>query len=104
MEDGLALEFDQTAFDFGEILDTEVLTHEFHFTNAAAVTVQLSDDTGCPCALLASFNKASYAPGERGVLYLSLYPKRRTGVVRYAWTGQVKERPGESMRRSFPPP
>lgn len=60
--------FDKTEHDFGTLLQGEVVTYSFHFTNTGNVPLLVSDvKTSCGCTI-ADFPRDPIAPGKEGFI------------------------------------
>ena len=60
--------FDKTEHDFGTILQGEVVTYSFHFTNTGNVPLLISDvKTTCGCTI-AEFPREPIQPGKDGFI------------------------------------
>ena len=75
------LNFSETQYDFGKILEGKVVEHTFKFQNIGKATLKISDiKTSCGCtAALVSNEKIG--PGEEGTLKVELDTKNRQGKM-----------------------
>lgn len=75
------LEFEAMSHDFGTIIDTQVVSFDFKFTNKGSgklvFTKQPHASCGCTTPQL---TKLEYAPGESGVITVSYKPAGRRGA------------------------
>lgn len=73
-----ALEIENTTFDWGDIPDTETVSHTFNFKNVSDKTVKITVAASCGCTV-AGLEKDTYAPGETGKITASFNPQGRNG-------------------------
>lgn len=88
------LEFDAMAFDFGNIPDTDPITHIFKFKNKTENTVVIRGAHGsCGCTV-PDLAKKNFAPGESGEMSVTFSPKGRRGANPKAVTIEYAEPAG----------
>ncbi len=74
------LEFKQDFFDFGLILEGEVVVHKYEFTNTGKTPLIISNvSTTCGCTV-PTYSKAPVAPGESGYIEVSFDSHNRSGI------------------------
>ncbi len=73
-----ALEIEQPTFDWGDIPDTEAVSHTFNFKNTSDKTVKITVAASCGCTV-AGLEKDTYAPGETGKITATFNPQGRNG-------------------------
>lgn len=73
-----ALEIENPTFDWGDIPDTETVSHSFNFKNVSDKTVKITVAASCGCTV-AGLEKDTYAPGETGKITASFNPQGRNG-------------------------
>ena len=62
------INFDKTEHDFGTLLQGEVVTYSFHFTNTGNVPLLISNvTTSCGCTI-ADYPREPIAPGKDGFI------------------------------------
>lgn len=76
------LEFAETAFDFGTIVDTaDPITHDFVFTNSADEPVAiLAVNTGCGCTK-PKYTAEPVRPGKSGKVSITFLPAGQRGEI-----------------------
>lgn len=72
------LEIEQPTFDWGDIPDTEPVSHTFSFKNISDRTVKITIAASCGCTV-AGLEKDTYAPGETGKVTATFNPQGRNG-------------------------
>lgn len=73
------MDFDQTTFDFGEITEGDIASHEFIFTNTGNQPLVLSSvKASCGCTT-PSWTKEPILPGKKGHIKASYNSKNRPG-------------------------
>ena len=67
--------FAETDYNFGEIEEGDVVTHDFQFTNTGTVPLIISNAVGsCGCTI-PEYPKEPIAPGEKGVIKVKFNSK-----------------------------
>lgn len=88
------LAFDNMAHDFGNIPDTDQVTHIFKFTNKLDKTVTILRAHGsCGCTV-PDLQKKTFAPGEAGEMAVTFNPHGRRGASPKAVTIEYSEPAG----------
>lgn len=73
------IQFDKTEFDFGKILQGEVVSYTFHFTNVGnAPLLILAVDKSCGCTA-SDFPREPIAPGQKGDIKVTYDSKGHHG-------------------------
>lgn len=73
--------FEETFFDFGTVVEGEIIKHTFKFKNNGAGTVKiLKTETSCGCTTASGALKA-YAPGEVGEMEVVVDTKDKKGII-----------------------
>jgi len=76
------LQYDKETYDFGDIIEGILATHEFTFTNTGMDTVVLkSVKASCGCTT-PSWTKDPIAPGEKGKITATFNSANRKGAFR----------------------
>lgn len=89
-----ALKFPSEKFDFGDISDTEPVSHEIAFTNTSNETIKLAVAASCGCTT-STLEKNTFAPGESGKVTASFNPAGRMGPQTKTLTFTVIEPQGK---------
>lgn len=88
------LTWDSMAHDFGNIPDTEPVTHIFKFTNKTEKTITILRAHGsCGCTV-PDLPKKSFKPGESGEMTVTFNPQHRKGANPKAVTIEYSEPQG----------
>ncbi len=75
------IQFDNMVYDFGSVQPTEMVIHEFVFTNTGNATLEISGvRPSCSCTTAGEWTK-SVAPGGTGTIPLRLNPSNFTDKV-----------------------
>lgn len=78
---GPKITFEKTEHDFGTIDKGDKVTHEFKFTNSGDAVLEISDvKASCGCTTVKP-DKASYQPGEAGVIPVTFNSSRFSGNI-----------------------
>ena len=73
------IKFDKTEYDFGKILQGEVVSYTFHFTNAGNAPLIISGvDKSCGCTA-SDFPREPIAPGQKGDIKITYDSKGHHG-------------------------
>jgi hypothetical protein len=73
-----ALEISAPTFDWGDVPDTEPVSHQFAFKNVSDKTVKITVAASCGCTV-AGLEKDTYAPSEEGKITATFNPQGRNG-------------------------
>ncbi|MCH2233898.1 MAG: DUF1573 domain-containing protein [Crocinitomicaceae bacterium] len=74
------MEFEEYAFDFGEVVEGEMVNHTFTFENTGDQNLVLIDVKGsCGCTVPEEWPKHPLAPGETGEIKVVFNSKNRVG-------------------------
>lgn len=78
---GPAITFEKTEHDFGTVDKGDKVTHEFKFSNSGDAVLEISDvKASCGCTTVKP-DKASYQPGESGVIPVTFNSSRFSGNI-----------------------
>lgn len=73
------MEFSETEWDFGEILQGDVVEHTYEFTNTGSDPLIISDAKGsCGCTV-PEWPRAPIGPGEKGSISIKFDSKGKKG-------------------------
>ena len=73
------IQFEKTEYDFGKILQGEVVSYTFHFTNAGNAPLIITGvDKSCGCTA-GDFPREPIAPGQRGDIKITYDSKGHFG-------------------------
>ena len=73
------IQFEKTEYDFGKILQGEVVSYTFHFTNAGNAPLIITGmDKSCGCTT-GDYPRDPIAPGQRGDIKISYDSKGHFG-------------------------
>lgn len=74
------VQFDKTEFDFGKILQGEVVSYTFHFTNVGNVPLIITSiDKSCGCTA-GDYPRDPIDPGQRGEIKITYDSKGHHGI------------------------
>jgi len=74
------ISFDRTEYNFGKLIQGEVATYDFIFTNTGKSDLVISQvNTSCGCTV-PKFPKEPIKPGEKGTIKVSFDSSGRKGV------------------------
>ena len=72
--------FEETAFNFGEILEGDLATFTYKFTNTGDADLLISEvQTSCGCTTAKDWSKAPYSPGEEGSITITFDSDKKPG-------------------------
>lgn len=78
-----SMEFEEMAFDFGEVVDGELVNKVFKFTNTGDTELVLITVKGsCGCTVPEDWPKHPIAPGESGEISVTFNSANRVGNVK----------------------
>ena len=91
--------FDKTEHDFGTILQGEVVTYSFHFTNTGSSPLIVSNvNTSCGCTI-GDFSREPIAPGKDGYIKATYDSKGHQGFQSRALTVVTNTNPNQTVLR-----
>ena len=91
--------FDKTEHDFGTILQGEVVTYSFHFTNTGSSPLIISNvNTSCGCTI-GDFSREPIAPGKDGYIKATYDSKGHHGFQSRALTVITNTNPNQTVLR-----
>ena len=92
-----AIEFEKTEHDFGKVLQGEVVTYSFHFTNTGNAPLLISNvSTSCGCTV-GDYPHTPIAPGEGGVIKATYNSKGHHGMQNRSLTVVANTMPNRTM-------
>jgi len=75
------IQFDNLSYDFGKVIQGEILSYTFHFKNAGKASLIISGvDASCGCTTSIP-PKAPIKPGEKGEITITFDSKFKNGDV-----------------------
>lgn len=93
------LQFDKTEYDFGKILQGEVVTYTFHFTNAGDAPLLISGvEKSCGCTA-SDFTRDPIAPGKTGEIKVTYDSKGHHGIQTKTLTVNANTNPASTKLR-----
>lgn len=93
------IQFEKTEYDFGKILQGEVVSYTFHFTNAGnAPLIITSIDKSCGCTA-GDFPREPIAPGQRGDIKITYDSKGHFGFQSKAVVVNSNTMPSQTTLR-----
>ena len=94
-----AITFDKTEHDFGTLLQGEVVTYSFHFTNTGNAPLLISNvNTSCGCTV-ADFSREPINPGKDGYIKASYNSKGHHGLQTRSLTVVANTNPSQTTLR-----
>ena len=91
--------FDKTEHNFGTLLQGEVVTYSFHFTNSGNVPLLVSNvTTTCGCTI-ADYPREPIAPGKDGFIKATYDSKGHHGFQSRAITVSANTMPAQTVLR-----
>lgn len=74
------IKFDKTEYDFGKILQGEVVSYTFHFTNTGEAPLLITGvDKSCGCTA-SEYSREPIAPGRTGQIKITYDSKGHHGI------------------------
>ena len=74
------IQFDKTEYDFGKILQGEVVSYTFHFTNVGDAPLLITGvEKSCGCTA-SEFSREPIAPGKSGQIKITYDSKGHHGI------------------------
>jgi len=93
------ISFDKTEHDFGTILQGEVVTYSFHFTNSGSMPLIISNvNTSCGCTV-GDFSRAPIEPGKEGFIKATYDSKGHQGFQSRSLTVVSNTNPNQTVLR-----
>ena len=94
-----AITFDKTEYDFGKILQGEVVSYTFHFTNTGNVPLFITGiDKSCGCTA-SDYPRDPIAPGEGGGIKITYDSKGHFGFQTKTLTVNSNAMPSKTVLR-----
>lgn len=94
-----AITFDKTEHNFGTLLQGEVVTYSFHFTNTGNAPLLISNvNTSCGCTV-ADFSREPINPGKDGYIKASYNSKGHHGLQTRSLTVVANTNPSQTTLR-----
>ena len=94
-----AIAFDKAEHDFGTILQGEVVTYSFHFTNSGKSPLIISNvQTSCGCTV-GDFPREPIAPGKDGLIKATYDSKGHHGFQSRSLTVVSNTNPNQTVLR-----
>lgn len=91
--------FDKTEHDFGTLLQGEVVTYSFHFTNTGNAPLLISNvNTSCGCTV-ADFSREPINPGKEGYIKATYDSKGHHGFQTRSLTVVTNTNPNQTVLR-----
>ena len=82
VDEPTSIEFDQTEYNFGTVVDGDMVKHTFKFTNTGDKNLVLFDvKTTCGCTVPEDWPKHPIAPGESGEVKVIFNSDSKVGAV-----------------------
>ncbi len=82
VDEPTSIEFSETKFNFGEVVDGDMVKHTFEFTNTGDKNlVLLNVKTSCGCTVPEDWPKHPIEPGESGEIKVIFNSNNRVGLV-----------------------
>ena len=76
---GPKIEFDKDVHDFGQIIQGEMISYSFHFTNTGSAPLLITDvKASCGCTI-ADFPREAVSPGKKAYVTVTFDSKGRRG-------------------------
>ena len=94
-----AIKFDKEEHDFGSLLQGEVVTYSFHFTNTGNMPLIISEvGTSCGCTA-GDYPREPIAPGKEGVIKVTYDSKGHHGFQSRTLTVMSNTNPAKTTLR-----
>ena len=82
VDEPTSIEFEQTEYNFGSVVDGEMVKHTFKFTNTGDKNLVLFDvKTTCGCTVPEDWPKQPIAPGDGGEVKVIFNSNNKVGMV-----------------------
>lgn len=93
------IQFDKTEYDFGKILQGEVVSYTFHFTNTGEAPLLITSvDKSCGCTA-SEFNREPIAPGKTGQIKITYDSKGHHGIQSKSLVVNANTNPSQTILR-----
>lgn len=93
------IKFDKTEYDFGKILQGEVVSCTFHFTNAGDAPLLITNvDKSCGCTA-SEYSREPIAPGESGLVKITYDSKGHHGFQSKTLVVRANTNPAQTVLR-----
>ena len=93
------IEFDRTEFDFGTILQGEVVSYTFHFTNTGNAPLIITNvDKSCGCTA-GDYPRNPIEPGKKGEVKITYDSKGHHGIQNKALIVNANTLPSQTVLR-----
>lgn len=93
------IEFDRTEFDFGTILQGEVVSYTFHFTNTGNAPLIITNvDKSCGCTA-GDYPRTPIEPGKKGEVKITYDSKGHHGIQNKALIVIANTMPSQTVLR-----
>lgn len=93
------IQFDKTEYNFGKILEGEVVSYTFHFTNVGNVPLIITSvDKSCGCTA-SDYPREPIAPGERGDIKITYDSKGHHGFQSKTLVVNANTMPSQTVLR-----
>lgn len=93
------IQFEKTEFDFGKILQGEVVSYTFHFTNAGEAPLLITSvDKSCGCTA-SEFSREPIAPGKTGQIKITYDSKGHQGFQSKTLVVNANTNPAQTALR-----
>jgi hypothetical protein len=94
-----AIKFDKEEHDFGSLLQGEVVSYSFHFTNTGNAPLLISSvNSSCGCTV-GSYPREPIAPGKEGSIKVSYDSKSHHGMQNRTLTVMSNTMPAKNILR-----
>lgn len=93
------IQFEKTSYDFGKILQGEVVSYTFRFTNVGDAPLLITSvDKSCGCTA-SEFNHEPIAPGESGQIKITYDSKGHHGIQSKTLLVNANTTPSQTVLR-----
>jgi len=93
------IQFDKTEFDFGKILQGEVVSYTFHFTNVGDAPLLITGvDKSCGCTA-SEYSREPIAPGQSGQVKITYDSKGHHGIQSKTLVVRANTNPAQTVLR-----
>lgn len=93
------IQFDKTEYDFGKILQGEVVSYTFHFTNVGEAPLLITSvEKSCGCTA-SEFRHEPIAPGDKGQIKITYDSKGHHGFQSKTLVVNANTTPSQTVLR-----